>query len=182
MKFFPLEIPDVMLIEMDVFSDDRGFFAETYQKRKFAEAGITLPFVQDNYSGSCQGVLRGMHFQIKHAQGKLVGVVTGKVYDVAVDLRRSSPTFKKWVGVYLSPQAKSQLWIPPGFAHGFYVLSKWAEIRYKASDYYYPEWERTLLWNDPEIEIEWPLINGQPPIMSEKDAKGMCLAESEVFD
>ena len=182
MKFIPLEIPDVILIEMDVSEDERGFFIETYQKQKFAEAGITIPFVQDNHSGSNQGVLRGMHYQIKQTQGKLVGVVTGKVYDVAVDLRRSSPTFKKWIGVSLSPQEKSQLWIPPGFAHGFYVLSEWAEIRYKTTDFYNPDWERTLLWNDPEIGIKWPLINDHPPIMSSKDAKGMCMADSEVFE
>jgi len=181
-KFIPLEIPDVILIEMDVFTDDRGFFIETYQERKFAEAGITLPFVQDNHSGSHQGVLRGMHYQIQHTQGKLVGVVTGKVYEVAVDLRRNSSTFKQWVGVSLSPLEKSQLWIPPGFAHGFYVLSKWAEIKYKTTDIYYPEWERTLIWNDPEIGITWPLINDQPPLLSEKDAQGMSMAESEVFE
>ncbi len=181
MKFIPTEINDVVLIEMDVFEDDRGFFIESYQKEKFAEAGISSLFVQDNHSGSKQGVLRGMHYQIKQTQGKLVGVVAGKVYDVAVDLRRSSPTFGKWVGVYLSPQIRSQLWIPPGFAHGFYVVSEWAEIRYKTTDYYTPKWERTLVWNDPEVGIAWPLINGQHPELSGKDAKGKRLAEIDTF-
>ena len=181
MKFIPTEINDVVVIEMDVFQDDRGFFSESYQKLKFAEAGITALFVQDNHSGSKQGVLRGMHYQTSHAQGKLVGVVTGKVYDVAVDLRRSSPSFGKWVGVYLSPHIRSQLWIPPGFAHGFYVMSEWAEIIYKTTDYYAPKYEQTLVWNDPEIGIDWPLINGQPPVLSDQDAKGKRLADIDIF-
>ena len=182
MKFKSTEIPDVILIEMDVFEDERGFFIETYHMNKFAEAGISIPFVQDNHSGSRKGVLRGMHYQIRHTQGKLVGVVTGKVYDVAVDLRHSSPTFGKWVGVYLSSHIRSQLWIPPGFAHGFYVLSEWAEIRYKATDLYSPEWERTLLFSDQEVGIKWPFPDNQPPILSARDAGGKSLSEAEVFD
>ena len=182
MKFIPTEIPEIMLIEMDVFEDRRGFFMESYHAGKFAEAGISANFVQDNHSGSGKGVLRGMHYQIRHPQGKLVSIVSGEIYDVTVDLRRSSPTFGKWVGVYLSPQIKSQLWVHPGFAHGFYVLSEWAEICYKATDFYAPEWERTLLWNDPEVGIEWPLQDGQTPFLSDKDAKGKLLAEAEVFE
>ena len=182
MEFIPTEIPDVVLIEMDVFEDERGFFVETYHERKFAEAGITFSFVQDNHSGSQRGVLRGMHYQINNTQGKLVGVITGEVYDVAVDLRRSSPTFGKWVGVYLSPQIRSQLWIPHGFAHGFYVMSEWAEIKYKTTDFYASEWERTIIWNDPEINIEWPLIDGKPPMLSDKDAKGKTLKETDTFE
>ncbi|MBW2020902.1 MAG: dTDP-4-dehydrorhamnose 3,5-epimerase [Deltaproteobacteria bacterium] len=182
MKFRPTEIPDVLLIEMDIFEDERGFFAESYQAQKFAEAGISATFVQDNHSGSRQGILRGMHYQIRHTQGKLVRVVVGEVYDVAVDLRRSSPTFGKWVGVYLSAQNRAQLWTPPGFAHGFYVLSEWAETLYKTTDFYAPKWERTLLWNDPEVGIDWPLVDGKPPILSFKDAKGKRLSEAEVFE
>ena len=181
MKFKPTEIPDVILIEMDVFKDERGFFIETYHANKYAGAGISIPFVQDNHSGSIKGVLRGLHYQIRHTQGKLVEAVTGKVYDVAVDLRRSSSTFGKWVGVYLSPQNRSQLWIPPGFAHGFYVLSEWAEIRYKATDIHSPEWERTLLWNDQNVGIKWPFTDNQLPILSAKDAEGKSISETEVF-
>ncbi len=182
MKFKPTEIPDVILIEMDVFKDERGFFIETYHVKKYAEAGISIPFVQDNHSGSIKGVLRGLHYQIRHTQGKLVEAVTGKVYDVAVDLRRSSSTFGKWVGVYLSPHNRSQLWIPPGFAHGFYVLSEWAEIRYKATDFYSPEWERTLLYSDQEVGIKWPFPDNQPLVLSARDAEGKTLSEAEVFD
>ena len=182
MKFIPTEIPDVILIEMDVFEDERGFFIETYHVKKYAEAGISIPFVQDNHSGSIKGVLRGLHYQIRHAQGKLVEAVAGKVYDVAVDLRRSSSTFGKWVGVYLSPQNRSQLWIPPGFAHGFYVLSEWAEIRYKATDLYSPAWERTLLWNDKNVGIKWPFTDNQLPILSVKDAEGKSISETEEYN
>ena len=182
MKFISTDIPDVILIEPDVFEDERGFFLETYHARKLAEGGISDMFVQDNHSGSSQGTLRGMHYQIRHTQGKLVRVVVGEIYDVAVDLRCNSPTFKKWVGFCLSAQNKSQLWIPQGFAHGFYVLSEWAEINYKMTDFYASELERTMLWNDPEIGIEWPLVNGQTPILSARDANGKLLAEVEVFE
>ena len=181
MKFKPTEIPDVILIEKDILKDERGFFIETYHAKKYAEAGIVTPFLQDNHSGSIKGVLRGMHYQIRHAQGKLVEAVAGEIYDVAVDLRRNSPTLGKWVGVYLSSQNRSQLWIPPGFAHGFYVLSEWAEIRYKATDLYAPEWERTLLWNDKNVDIKWPFTDNQLPIISTKDAEGKPFSESDLY-
>ncbi len=182
MKFIPTAIPDVIQIEPKVLGDARGFFMETYQARQFAAAGITANFVQDNHSGSRQGALRGMHYQIRQPQGKLLRVVAGEIFDVAVDLRRSSPTFGCWVGCILSAENRRMLWVPPGFAHGFYVLSEWAELVYKASDYYAPEWERALLWNDPEVGIEWPLIEGQPPILSAKDANASLLRNLEVFD
>lgn len=182
MKFTPTSIPDVILVEPRLFGDERGFFMETYQAERFAAAGIPSNFVQDNHSGSRQGTLRGLHYQIQQAQGKLMRVVVGEIFDVAVDLRRSSPTFGKWEGAYLSAQNKLQLWIPPGFAHGFYVLSEWAEVIYKTSDYYAPEMERTLLWNDPQINIQWPLIEGQAPILSDKDARGLPLAQAPTFD
>ena len=182
MKFSPTSVSDVILIEPDVFGDQRGFFMEVYRAECFKGAGIQVDFVQDNHSGSSEKTLRGMHYQIRHAQGKLVRVVVGKVFDVAVDLRLGSPTFGKWTGHYLSAENKFQLWIPPGFAHGFYVVSDWAEVLYKASDYYAPEWDRTLLWNDPEVGIEWPLINGEAPILSQKDIAGLPLSESEVYE
>jgi dTDP-4-dehydrorhamnose 3,5-epimerase len=182
MNFTPAGIPQVILIEPEVFGDERGFFMEVYQAQCFKEAGIQVDFVQDNHSGSSQKTLRGMHYQIRQAQGKLVRVVVGKVFDVAVDLRFGSATFGKWVGHYLSAENKLQLWIPPGFAHGFYVLSDWAEVLYKATDYYAPEWDRTLLWNDPGVRIEWPLINGEAPILSQKDIAGLPLSESEVYE
>ena len=182
MKFIPTGIPDVILIEMDVFEDERGFFVESYNTKKFSKAGISDDFVQDNHSGSGKGVLRGMHYQIRHTQGKLIEIVVGKVFDVVVDLRRSSPTFGKWVGAYLSPQIRAQLWIPPGFAHGYYVMSEWAEIKYKVTDFYAPEWERTLMWNDPEVGIEWPLPEEKKPLLSAKDAKGNFLNNTDVFE
>ena len=182
MIFTPTEIPDVIQIEPHLFGDARGFFMETYQHRKFAEGGIAAEFVQDNHSGSRQGILRGLHYQIRQPQGKLVRIVVGEVYDVAVDLRRSSPTFGQPVAARLSSENKLQMWIPPGFAHGFYVLSEWAEVVYKATDYYAPEWERTLLWNDPALHIEWPLDGNHPPILSAKDAQGKPLSQAETFD
>ena len=181
MKIYPTEIPEVMLIEPQVFGDSRGFFMETYQQRQFTEVGIAAEFVQDNHSGSRQGILRGLHYQIHQPQGKLVRIVAGEVYDVAVDLRRSSPTFGQSAAVCLSAQNKLQLWVPPGFAHGFYVLSEWAEVVYKASDYYAPAWERTLLWNDPALHIEWPLLENRAPILSAKDVLGKPLSEAETF-
>lgn len=181
MKFRPSAILDVITIEPDFFGDDRGFFMETYQAARFKDAGINFDFVQDNHSGSEQGILRGLHYQIRQPQGKLVRIVTGEVFDVAVDIRRSSPTFGKWVGEILSAQNKLQLWIPPGFAHGFYVLSEWADMVYKASDYYAPEWDRAIKWNDPDIGIEWPLINGVAPILSAKDDKAILLQDAETF-
>lgn len=182
MNFIPTEIPDVLLIEPEVFKDGRGFFLESYRADLFAAAGIPTEFVQDNHSGSGQRTLRGLHYQIRQSQGKLIQVVVGEIYDVAVDLRRSSPTFQKWVGLNLSVENRHQLWIPPGFAHGFYVLSAWAEIMYKTTDYYAPQWERTLMWNDPELGITWPLLKGENPILSQKDLNGASLQETELFD
>ena len=182
MKFTPTSIPDIILIEPKVFGDQRGFFMETYQANRFAERGIPTEFVQDNHSGSQQGILRGLHYQIKQTQGKLVRVVAGEIFDVAVDLRRSSLTFGQWAGETLSAENKRQLWIPPGFAHGFYVLSEWAEVLYKATDFYAPEWERTLAWDDPEVGIEWPLAQGGGPVLSQKDQLGVRLNALELFD
>ena len=171
-----------MVIEPVVYSDDRGFFMETFQKQHFVELGLPGEFVQDNHSHSRQSVLRGLHYQIRQAQGKLLRVVAGEVFDVAVDLRRSSPTFGKWVGYALSAENRCMLWIPPGFAHGYYVMSEWAEVVYKTTDFYAPQWERALLWNDPEVGIAWPLVGGQPPVLSAKDASAKLLRELEVFD
>ena len=182
MKFIPTSIPEVILIEPQVFGDERGFFFESYQAERFAAAGIPTNFVQDNHSGSRQGTLRGIHYQIKQAQGKLVRVIAGEVYDVAVDLRRSSPTFGKWVSARLSAQNKLQLWIPPGFGHGFYVLSEWAELVYKASDFYAPQWDRTIIWNDPQLCIDWPIPGGSQPILSAKDLRGVKLSEADLYD
>jgi dTDP-4-dehydrorhamnose 3,5-epimerase len=182
MKFIITNIPDVILIETKVYNDERGIFLETYREAQFKAAGINAVFVQDNQSKSKQGILRGLHYQIKQSQGKLVRVILGEIFDVAVDLRKSSLTFGKWVGTYLTAENKRQLWIPPGFAHGFYALSEWAEVLYKASDYYAPQYERTLLWNDPTINIKWPLIDEKPPILSIKDANGLLLNDADWFD
>lgn len=182
MDFRPTAIPEVILIQPKVFEDGRGFFLEVFHRSRFAAAGIEAEFVQDNHSGSRQGTLRGLHYQIRQPQGKLVRVIVGEVFDVAVDLRRSSPTFARWVGHILSAENRLQMWIPPGFAHGFYVLSPWAEVLYKTTDYYAPQWDRTLLWNDEELNIAWPLIEGRPPILSAKDAAGTPLRAAEVFD
>jgi dTDP-4-dehydrorhamnose 3,5-epimerase len=182
MKFSPTTIPDVILIEPEIFGDHRGFFMETFQAKKFAEAGIMAQFVQDNHSGSSQGTLRGLHYQIQQSQGKLVRCVTGEVFDVAVDIRRSSPTFGKWVGNTLSAENKKTLWVPPGFAHGFYVLSEWAELVYKATDYYAPVWERSIQWNDSEIAIEWPFPQSKAPILSKKDLEAKPMREAELFE
>jgi len=181
MKIESTTIPDVMVIIPDLFEDKRGFFMETYRAERFNSIGIAAEFVQDNHSGSAQGVLRGLHYQIQRPQGKLVRVVSGEVFDVAVDLRRRSDTFGKWVGERLTAENKRQLWIPPGFAHGFYVLSDWADLLYKVTEYYSPEWDRVLRWDDPEIGIDWPLIDGAPPSLSEKDAQGKSLHDAETF-
>jgi dTDP-4-dehydrorhamnose 3,5-epimerase len=174
-------IPEVLVLEPKVFGDARGFFYESFNARDFAEStGLEVSFVQDNHSKSAKGVLRGLHYQIQHAQGKLVRVVQGEVLDVAVDLRRSSPTFGQWVGVHLSADNHRQLWVPPGFAHGFVVLSDSAEFLYKTTDYWYPEHERSLLWNDPAIGIHWPL--DAQPLLAAKDAAGKLLTEAECFD
>ena len=180
MKVTPTSIPSVLLIEPRVFGDTRGFFFESFNQRAFNQAtGLDVNFVQDNHSRSSKGVLRGLHYQIQQPQGKLVRVVRGSVFDVTVDLRKSSPTFGQWVGVELTEDNNRQLWIPPGFAHGFYVLSDSADFLYKTTDYYAPEFECSLIWNDPTIGIEWPL-NTQP-IISAKDAQGKKLADAEVF-
>lgn len=181
MEFIRTSIPDVVLIKPRVFGDARGFFMETYQQKVFAEAGIRAEFVQDNHSGSQKGILRGLHYQIQQPQGKLVRAIVGEVFDVAVDLRRSSPTFGKWVGMVLSAENKDMLWIPPGFAHGFFVLSDWAEFTYKATDYYAPQWERTLIWNDPTLGVAWPLAEGQTPLLSAKDTLGKSFQEADLY-
>jgi len=182
MQFIPTEIPDVLLIQPDVMGDKRGYFMELFHAQTFAQAGIHVNFVQDNQSGSHRGTLRGLHYQIRKPQGKLVRVIHGEVYDVAVDIRRSSPTFGRWVGRHLSAENKLQIWIPVGFAHGIYILSDWAEVTYKVGDFYAPEWERTLLWNDPDLNIQWPLLDGEPPTLSVKDTLGVKLAEADLFD
>ncbi len=175
-------LPEILILEPRVFEDNRGYFIESYNDQKFEQAGISSSFVQDNQSGSHGGVLRGLHYQIQQPQGKLVRVVVGEIYDIAVDIRRSSPTFGKWVGASLSAENRKQLWIPTGFAHGFYVLSEWAEVLYKTTDYYAPQHERTLLWCDPALAIDWRLRDEISPIMSAKDAEGKPLSEAELFD
>jgi dTDP-4-dehydrorhamnose 3,5-epimerase len=182
MKFTKTSIPEVIKIEPKLFSDKRGFFKETYQKIRYKEAGIVDDFVQINHSGSKQNVLRGIHYQIRHPQGKLVRVVRGAIFDVAVDLRKSSPTFGKYVGEMLSEENHRQLWIPPGFGHGFFVLSDWAEIIYLATDFYSPESERTILWNDLELGIDWPSGTGGELIVSDKDQKGVRFCDAEVYN
>lgn len=172
-------IPDVFVIAPKVFGDERGFFMECYNQRTMQALGLNQEFVQDNHSRSARGVLRGLHYQIEQPQGKLVRVVAGEVFDVAVDLRRSSPTFGQWVGMTLSAENKRMAWIPPGFAHGFYVVSEHAEFLYKTTDYYAPEHERTLSWNDPAIGIQWPLM-GEPKL-SAKDQVGLVLTQAETF-
>lgn len=180
MKATRLAIPDVVLIEPQVFGDARGFFFESFNQKTFNEAtGTNHPFVQDNHSRSSQGVLRGLHYQIQQPQGKLVRVARGKVWDVAVDIRKSSPTFGQWVGAELSEDNQHQLWVPPGFAHGFVVLSESADFLYKTTDYYAPEHERCIAWNDPQLGIRWP-YEGEPRL-SAKDAQGLALAAAEVF-
>jgi len=172
-------LPDVLILEPRVFGDERGFFMESYNRQRFAELGLPTEFVQDNHSRSARGVLRGLHYQIRQPQGKLVRVVCGAVYDVVVDLRRGSPTFGRWEGVELTEENKRMLWIPPGFAHGYLVLSDSADFLYKTTDFYAPEHERCLLWNDPALGISWPL-SGEP-ILSAKDRAGKSLSEAEVY-
>ena len=181
MQVHKTEIPDVWIIEPRIFQDNRGFFKETYRDSAYAEVGISATFVQDNHSGSQQGILRGLHYQIRQPQGKLVWVVRGQIYDVAVDLRRSSPTFGKWVGRTLTAESHQQIWIPPGFAHGFYVMSEWAEVVYKVTDYYAPQFERTILWSDPDLKIAWPIIDDKL-IFSKKYQAGELLENAEVYD
>jgi dTDP-4-dehydrorhamnose 3,5-epimerase len=180
MKVTPTAIPEVLILEPKVFEDPRGFFLESYNRRAFKQAtGLDPEFVQDNESFSVRNVLRGLHYQIQQPQGKLISVTAGEIFDVAVDLRRGSPSFGKWVSARLSGGTHRSIWIPAGFAHGFLVLSEHALVHYKASDYYAPQHERTVLWNDPQLAITWPLA--ETPIVSEKDGRGARLADAEVF-
>ncbi|MCP2727418.1 dTDP-4-dehydrorhamnose 3,5-epimerase [Limnofasciculus baicalensis] len=180
MNIIPTEIPDVLILEPRVFGDERGFFLESYNQKAFADkAGITANFVQDNHSRSVQNVLRGLHYQIQQSQGKLVRAIVGSVFDIAVDIRKSSPTFGKWVGCTLSAENKRQIWVPSGFAHGFIVVSEVAEVLYKATDYYAPQYERSILWNDPDLGIDWPITTS--PILSTKDQSGQPLKTAEVY-
>jgi dTDP-4-dehydrorhamnose 3,5-epimerase len=181
MEFTPTSIPEVVCVRPRVFGDARGFFLESWVRNKFAAGGIDVDFVQDNHSGSSQWVLRGLHYQLRRPQGKLVRVIVGEVFDVAVDMRRSSPTFGRWVGEYLSAENKKMLWVPPGFAHGFLALSERAEFVYKCTDYYDPQSERTLLWNDPTVGIVWPMPKDVEPILAAKDAAGANLGSAECF-
>lgn len=181
MRFVATDLPEVVRIVPTVHEDARGYFMETWQARRFHDAGIDLDFVQDNVSESSKGTLRGLHFQIEQAQGKLVRVVSGEVFDVAVDMRRSSPNFGKWVGEILSADNKHQLWVPPGFAHGFLVLSDTAMFEYKCTDYYAPEFERSVRWDDPEIGINWPLEKGEQPVLSPKDREAPFLGDADTY-
>ena len=179
MKVTSTSLPEVLLIEPKIFGDSRGFLFESWNERQFEHVGIRARFVQDNHSRSGKGVLRGLHYQMHQPQGKLIRVVSGEIFDVAVDIRRSSPSFGKWEGVHLSAESRSMLWIPTGFAHGFCVLGDFAEVLYKVTGYYAPEHERCLLWNDPEIGVVWPLEGA--PVLSAKDAAGVRLRDAEVF-
>lgn len=180
-QFIPTRMAEVLLIEPKIFGDNRGCFLESWQRDKFAAAGIASPMVQDNLSESTQGTLRGLHYQIQHPQGKLVQVLAGEVFDVAIDLRRSSPTFGQWVGERLSWENKRMLWVPPGFAHGFYVLSPYALFAYKCTDFYAPAHERTILWDDPDIGIDWPLLPDRSPELSKKDSTGLPFRQAEYY-
>ncbi|MCS6786363.1 MAG: dTDP-4-dehydrorhamnose 3,5-epimerase [Thiobacillaceae bacterium] len=180
MRVIETQLPGVLILEPKVFGDARGFFLESYNERTFAELGLPTRFVQDNHSRSARGVLRGLHYQIRQPQGKLVRVTRGVVYDVAVDLRRSSPTFGRWEGVELSEHNQRMLWVPPGFAHGFYVLSELADFLYKTTDFYAPEHERAIRWDDPDLAIAWPLAG--EPLLSAKDRAAPSLREAEVYD
>jgi len=178
----PTIIPDVVIIEPQVFGDERGFFMETYRASVLDELTGGKPFVQDNHSKSSQGILRGLHYQVEQTQGKLVRVIAGEVFDVAVDMRHQSPTFGQWAGVLLSAENKRQLWIPEGFAHGFYVTSESAEFVYKCTNYYAPKFDRSLKWNDSDVGIEWPLVDGKEPMVSEKDENGLSFKLADKFD
>lgn len=182
MQIIDTALADVKIIEPQVFGDDRGFFLESYSQERFTEAGIPNVFVQDNHSRSGQGVLRGLHYQLENTQGKLVRVTQGEVFDVAVDMRKSSPQFGQWAGVVLSETNKRLFWVPPGFAHGFYVMSESADFQYKCTDYYNPAHERSLLWNDADVGVEWPIVTGTEPKLSAKDEQGEGLHEIDAFD
>jgi dTDP-4-dehydrorhamnose 3,5-epimerase len=181
MKFIKTSIPDVVIIEPKVFGDDRGFFTETFRQSLFDEMCGKTTFVQENHSKSSHGILRGLHYQTENTQGKLVRVIEGCVFDVAVDMRQNSKTLGQWVGVELSAENKKQLWVPEGFAHGFYVMSKSAEFVYKCTDYYNPKVEVSLQWNEPSLDIKWPLVNGAQPKLSDKDQNGLCFTEASKF-
>jgi dTDP-4-dehydrorhamnose 3,5-epimerase len=180
--FTRTRLPDVILVEPDVLGDNRGFFMETWHAGKFAAGGITADFVQDNHSRSSQGILRGLHYQIKKPQGKLVRVLSGEVFDVAVDLRKNSASFGQWLGIYLNAENKKMLWIPPGFAHGFYVISQQADFFYKCTDFYAPEYERAIRWDDPDLAIAWPLIDNTPPLVAPKDNAGAAFKNAEYYE
>ena len=180
MKFIETPLRDVILIEPTVYGDARGYFYEVYNEARFVAEGIHAQFIQDNHSGSARGILRGLHFQVRHPQGKLVRVAVGAVYDLVVDLRRSSVSYGQWYGTILSAENKRQVWVPPGFAHGFYVLSEWADFLYKITDRYDPQAEMTLRWDDPTLQIPWPLLDGQAPGLSAKDQNGRSFVD--VFD
>lgn len=180
MKIIETAIPDVLLLEPTVHGDERGYFMETFRKQHFVKRGIDLEFVQDNQSRSVQGTLRGLHYQLRHPQGKLARALSGELFDVAVDIRKSSPTFGQWVGEILSGENKKQLWIPPGFAHGFYVLSDSAELSYKCTEYYHSDDDHSILWDDPEIGIDWPLLTNDP-LLSAKDKEANPLAKASLF-
>jgi len=179
MKVIETEIPDVKIIEPAVFGDERGFFMESFNTQTYAELGLPVNFVQDNHSRSAQGILRGLHYQTQNTQGKLVRVTSGAVFDVAVDLRKSSPTFGKWVGVELNETNHRMLWVPEQFAHGFYVMSEYADFIYKCTDVYNPESEQSIVWNDNDLGIEWPLVDGAAPSLSGKDEKGLTFKEAK---
>ncbi|NML61062.1 dTDP-4-dehydrorhamnose 3,5-epimerase [Massilia sp. RP-1-19] len=180
MKVTPTSIPEVLVFEPTLFGDDRGFFYESYNARQFSQmTGLSVNFVQDNHSRSAKNVLRGLHYQVRHPQGKLVRVTSGAIFDVVVDIRASSPFFGRWIGVELSADNRRQLWVPPGFAHGFVVTSESAECLYKTTDYWSPEHERSILWNDPALAIDWPMAG--EPMLSGKDSHGKLLADAEVF-
>lgn len=181
MKFVETDLPGVIRIVPTVHGDERGYFMETWQADRFRDAGIEANFLQDNISHSSIGTLRGLHYQIQQPQGKLVSVVFGEVFDVAVDLRRSSSSYGQWVGEILSAENKHQLWIPPGFAHGFLVLSETATFNYKCTDYYAPKFERSIRWDDPEIAVDWPLAEGRLPLLSDKDVTAPCLRDAETY-
>lgn len=181
MKFIKTSLQDVFLIEPTVFGDERGFFMETFRESSFREIGVSLSFVQDNHSRSRKGILRGLHYQKPNPQGKLVRVISGEVFDVAVDLRESSPTYGQWIGEYLSADNKRMLWVPPGFAHGFYVTSDEAEFVYKCTDYYAPQHEQSILWNDADLGIEWPIAAGEEPLLSDKDRAGIGFQAADKF-
>lgn len=182
MKVIDTKIDEVKIIEPDVFGDERGFFLESWGREKFGSAGIANEFVQDNHSRSAQGILRGLHYQTEYTQGKLVRVTSGAVYDVAVDIRKSSPTFGQWVGVELSDSNHRMLWVPPCFAHGFYVISESADFLYKCTDKYSPEHEQSIRWDDPDLNISWPLVDGKQPAVSDKDKSGVRFQDAPYFD